>query len=448
MRQLSVLRGLLVVVMVSGMALAPPRAAWADEADTAALKAEIRELKDRLARLESKVAQAPTLSKEAPGLGEKAGLPTLELPSGLQGLQMSGYVDTAYNFNFNRPDTGSTTSSRNVTSNNGRVFDRVANNFTIHAAELVLEKPSSDTSPIGFRTDLFFGDDAEQIHSTGLGEPPGTGNVADIFDLQQAYVTYRAPIGAGLDLKVGKFVTLLGAEVIESPANWNYSRSYMFGFSIPFTHTGFLASYPLGEWGSTTWGLVNGWDIADEGNSFKTILGNLTLTPMKGVTLSSNLITGAEVASNNRDDRTVLSNIITWQPLDKLTLMANYDNGHQSNLAHGVTTGTKGPDAANWSGVALYAKYDLTPAWSLAGRWEMFNDLDDVRTGFTGLGGSTLDNLHFTEYTLTSQWQLYTHLLARLEYRHDASDERVFFSNNGGLTNAQDTVAAEVIYHF
>jgi len=200
--------------------------------------------------------------------------------------------------------------------------------------------------------------------------------------------------------------------------------------------------------GSATVGLVNGWDRADENNSFKTILSNLTLTPIKGVSLSSSLITGAERASNNRDDRTVFDFVGTWQPIDKLTLMANYDYGHESSLAHGVTTGAKGSDAANWSGVALYAKYDLADKWSLAGRWEWFNDADNVRTGFTGLGGSTLDDLHFNEYTLTSQWQLYTHLLARLEYRHDAASEAVFFSNNAGLTNSQDTVAAEVIYHF
>ncbi|MBI4323272.1 MAG: porin [Candidatus Omnitrophica bacterium] len=433
--------------LVSGLWSLVSLPVWADEPSNASLKSEIEVLKDRLAKLERQLTASEL--RGTSGIGEKAGVPgLLELPSGLQGLAMSGYVDTAYNFNFNRPDTGSTASSRNVTSNNGRVFDRVANNFTIHAAELVLEKPNSDTSPIGFRTDLFFGDDAEQIHSTGLGGGVPTGDVPDHFDLQQAYVTYRAPIGSGLDLKMGKFVTLLGAEVIESPANWNYSRSYLFGFAIPFTHTGALASYPLGEWGSTTWGLVNGWDITDEGNSFKTILGNVTLTPFKGVTLSSNLITGAEVASNNRDDRTVLDFVGTWQPLEKLTLMANYDYGHQSNLAHGVTTGTKGPDAANWNGVALYAKYDLTDKWSLAGRWEWFNDADNVRTGFTGLGGSTLDDLRFNEYTLTSQWQLYTHLLARLEYRHDAANEAVFFSNNAGLTNSQDTIAAELIYHF
>ncbi len=42
----------------------------------------------------------------------------------------------------------------------------------------------------------------------------------------------------GLTLKGGKFVTLLGQKVIESPNNLNFSRGYLFGLAIPLTHTG------------------------------------------------------------------------------------------------------------------------------------------------------------------------------------------------------------------
>ena len=84
---------------------------------------------------------------------------------------------------------------------------------------LTLEKPVTEEAPIGFRTDLSFGDDAEAIHSTGLGA--GT----DTFDLTQAYVATQIPFGDGIDLQFGKFVTLLGGEVIESKDNWNFSRS-------------------------------------------------------------------------------------------------------------------------------------------------------------------------------------------------------------------------------
>ncbi len=206
-------------------------------------------------------------------------------------------------------------------------------------------------------------------------------------------------------------------------------------------------SYPLGEFGSATVGVVNGWDIVDDNNNAKSLIGNLTLTPVDGVTLAINGITGAERAADNRNDRTVLDLVATWQATDQLTLMANYDYGHESNTTHGVTA-TAGFDAANWQGLALYAKYALTPTWSLAGRTEWFNDMDSVRTGVTGIGGGTTDGTQFYEWTLTSQWALHEHVLARLEYRHDTASNRVFFHGGDGFINDQDTVAAEMIYHF
>ncbi len=422
------------VVAASCLLMGAP--AWADDADNQVLKQEISELKSRLSQLESRLASQPSGGVST---AEKTGLPTLQLPSGLQSLQISGYADVSYIYNFDKPDAGKTRTNR------GRVFDVQSSGFTPQAFELVLEKPLSNDSPIGFRTDLFFGDDAEVIHATGL---PTLTSGTEAFDLQQAYVTLRAPVGEGLDFKVGKFVTLLGAEVIESPANWNFSRSYMFGFSIPFTHTGALVSYPiLGEYGSATVGVVNGWDIVDENNQFKTMIGSLTLTPIKDVSFSINGINGAERTNDNRNDRTVLDLVASWKPIEQLTLMGNYDYGHESGVTHGVL-GTTGFDTGNWEGLALYAKYDLTPKWALAGRWEIFNDMDNVRTGLTGPGGSTLDNLHFYEWTFTSQWTLYEHVLARLEYRHDWSNERVFFHDKSAFRDYQDTIAAELICHF
>ena len=431
--------------------LLPTGLVWADEPANASLKADVEVLKARLTQLEAQLSGTQTLSKEAPSTAGKSGLPTVQLPSGLQGLQISGYADVSYILNMQHADAVNVNPSGSSTKNGGnrgRVFDTQSNGFTPQAFELVLEKPETNEMPIGFRTDLFFGDDAELIHSNGLGATSaGAGSPAQPFDLQQAYLTVKAPVGAGIDFKVGKFVTLLRADVIESPANWNFSRSYLFGYAIPFTHTGALATYPLGEWGSVSGGIVNGWDIVDDNNQFKTFLGQLNLTPIKSVTLTLNGITGAERAGDNRNQRAVVDFVGTWQPCEKLTLMSNYDYGHESSLAHGAVT-TAGFDTSNWQGLALYAKYNLTPKWSLAGRWEWFDDMGNTRTGFTSRGGTTESRINFNEWTFTSQWTLHEHVLARLEYRHDSADERVFFRGKSKFLDSQDTIAAEMIYHF
>ncbi len=438
----SISRSLVVGLMACGLVAGPTLAAWADESGNAALLREIAELKSRLSVLESKVASTSSIAGSSASASGKPGAPTLQLPSGLSGLQMSGYVDTSYTMNLESADAGKGRATR------ARTFDTQPNGFTPNAFNLALEKPLSDESHIGFRTDILSGTDAQIIHSTGLGAPVPTGDAAESFDLEQAYVTLRAPVGKGLDFKVGKLVTLLGSEVIQSMDNLNFSRTYMFSFSIPVTHTGALVSYPIfGDKGSATVGVVNGWDTVVENNQFKTFLGSVTFAPTSTVNLTTNFITGAERTGDNRNDRSVIDLVATWQPLEKLTLMTNYDYGHESGLVHGVV-GTPGFRSANWAGLALYAKYDLTPTWSLAGRGEWFNDMAGVRTGLTGPGGAIENGINFYGWTLTSQWKLQEHVLARLEYRHDTADEHVFFHDKTGFLSYQDTLAAEVIYHF
>ena len=63
-------------------------------------------------------------------------------------------------------------------------------------------------------------------------------------------------MGGGVTLKAGKFATLLGYEVIESPSNLNVSRGYLFTLAIPLTHTGGLASYTFTDGFNMTAGVV------------------------------------------------------------------------------------------------------------------------------------------------------------------------------------------------
>src|SRR5436309_5327290 len=87
-------------------------------------------------------------------------------------------------------------------------------------------------------------------------------------DLEEAYGAYKVPLGSGLTVKAGKFVTLLGYEVIESPNNLNFSRSFLFGLAIPFTHVGALLSYSPTERLTVTAGPVVGWDVAKDNNDW------------------------------------------------------------------------------------------------------------------------------------------------------------------------------------
>ena len=111
---------------------------------------------------------------------------------------------------------------------------------------------------------------------------PGAGSGGEpSAELREAFVTFTVPIGAGLQVKGGKFVTLMGTEIISAPGspNPNISRSYLFGFAIPFTHTGVLFSYPVTSIFTLMGGPVTGWDNPRDNNRQPSFHGGFTLTP-------------------------------------------------------------------------------------------------------------------------------------------------------------------------
>ena len=91
----------------------------------------------------------------------------------------------------------------------------------------------------GFKLQFMYGSDARFIHSLGLFSNTAATSIVQP-DLVEAYLNLHFPIitEGGLDLKLGKFVTLEGAETIDPRTNFFYSHTYIFNFGIPFNHTG------------------------------------------------------------------------------------------------------------------------------------------------------------------------------------------------------------------
>src|SRR5438093_640800 len=86
-------------------------------------------------------------------------------------------------------------------------------------------------------------------------------------------------MGNGLTVKAGKWATLIGYEVYESPKNLNFSRSFLYTLGTPYTHTGLLVTYPVAPWFSVTAGFTNGWDNADNNNGYLRPIGSFAFTP-------------------------------------------------------------------------------------------------------------------------------------------------------------------------
>jgi hypothetical protein len=409
--------------------------------ETEDLKKEITSLKERLSALEVRLEQSEikTANIEKEKSSYESGIPGT-VTSFAREIEVHGFADTSYLLNSNTPV------APNPRTSNLRIFDTDAEGFMLNMTQLNIEKPISKQSPLGFRADFDYGQDAKLIHSNGLG------NAGDEFDLQQAYaqfyIPYSFPGMSALSFKAGKFATLQGAEVIESVNNWNFSRSYLFGYAIPFTHTGLRAYYkPFENVPVESYiGIVNGWDQVVDVNKAKTIEGQVVVTPFERLSFSVGGMSGPERADSNKDFRNLVDVVATYKATDRLTFKANYDYGWEANAASVAAGNTDGKNAS-WDGVAGYARYELFDWWAVAGRGEFFHDRDGVRTGVLTSATMPLADLELWEYTLTSEFKIFKNLIARLEYRFDKAGDEVFLKNKT-TADYQNTVSAELIAKF
>jgi hypothetical protein len=354
------------------------------------------------------------------------------------------YIENSLVWNMGR-------SGRGHTNNELRFYDN-EDGHTFNIAEFSIKKDPSERYPFGYGLVLTSGIDSQKNHAIGIFRDDDDTfpfrNTAKV-DLQEAYASYLIPIGSGLTVKAGKFVTLLGYEVIESPNNLNFSRSFLFSFSIPLTHVGGLLSYSPLPWLSITAGPVVGWDVADDNNSRMSVMGQFAVTAVKDLALTFNWITGPEQFGENGNPRTVLDFVAAYTGLKNLTLALNVDYGWEYNEAALAASGTRSNNDASWWGGAAYAAYDWTEKLRTAVRLEYFQDTAGVRTLAAATGAGT--RVALWDVTATIQYKIWKGLVGRLEYRHDNANEKVFAIRAPGYVptgKSQDTMTLALYYSF
>ena len=436
-----------VVFSCLGLALLWSTPAWAGgdggealiEDSLRTLNQRIKELEDQVSRLKQQPAPAAAVSSATAGDPMDQRLSAVEAGLGLlKGIEFGGLVYSSYTYNFNDPDS----------RQNLRIFDTRHNSFNLDMFQLQISKQSEDG--IGFAAVLDYGQTVPGLASDWDGDGElSNSEETDNFEVQEAYLTYNIPFFNGIQMKAGKFVTLIGAEVLEAPYNYNISRSFMFGLAIPFTHTGVLFSHQFTDQVGLTAGVVNGYDNVVDNNNGKSFLGQLALDPFDGFNLLLNGIVGPEQTDSGGSTRGLFDTVLTYSPMDHLEFNLNYDIGKEGDAA-------LGGGHATWQGFAGIVSVGgamFDPGWepfSLAVRGEWFSDKDGARTGV---------KQDIWEVTATAKWQLTEHIQLRAEYRHDESTDKVFERSIHRRTNdrnnrlrrflrGQDTLAAEVAYLF
>jgi len=388
----------------------------------AALTSRIEELQRELDDLRSQLAAL----KEAPphpasGAPVSASLTSSASSTSLASLlgptTLSGFVDMYYMYNANQPATR---------SSGFRSFDALSNQFALNLVELVVDKtPEVTNSRTGYHIALGYG---QAINAINGSDPGGLS-----FDqyLKEAYFSYLAPVGKGLQVDFGKFVTPAGAEVIETKDNFNYSRGLLFSYAIPYYHFGMRAKYAFNDKYSLTGFVTNGWNNVVENNTGKTYGMSFGWNPSKKVSIAENYMAGPEQNSNS-NWRQLWDTVITYSPTSKLTLMANTDYGRGDRIAAVV-------NPVFWTGVAGYVKYAPTDKYAFATRYEYYNDHDGFTTGTPQ---------HFNGITGTFQRTVASHILTRLEFRRDISNQPSFLKGDNVPVKSQNTATAGLVFMF
>lgn len=335
-------------------------------------------------------------------------------------LGISFYLQGGYTYNGNA-SSGTTGSGENDL----RWLDHKANSMMLDLAQIIVLKDPSGPGTGGFKVKLSAGEWAKLIHAAGLGDAT-PGQNPDSFDITEAYLSYIAGVGKGLRFDYGKMGTFIGAEVLEAKDNPNYSRSFLFSYAEPLTHTGLKMSYPVADAVSLALFAVNGWDNATDNNKAKSYGVSLGLTPAEVFSASVNYLTGPEQMDNSSNARSLLDVVATIKPVKPLAIILNYDDGKEEKAVAG--------EDVKWSGLSGIVKYDITEKYAVAVRGEYFKDTDGYRTG-------TVQKLK--EATVTFDMKLDNGVIVRPEYRHDISDQQSF---DNGTKKTQDTFALALMY--
>jgi hypothetical protein len=357
-------------------------------------------------------------------------------------MDLSGFIDGYWSGNFNRPTANALGDQVNQLYN----FDDKTDQFELSAAKLTL---NHDPDPVGAHVDFIYGRTNTLINSvpsnTSSNNSVGSSSADQLNYLEQAFLSLKPPKAKGFELDFGKFVTSAGAEVIEAKDNWNYSRSLLFSWAIPYWHFGVRTSMPVSKTDTIGFQLVNGWNNVSKSQGGVTGVFTNTFTKPKAG-LAINYIVGPENYGTTSGLRNLIDATLTLTPPGKYNAYFNYDYGANKDGMYYCGDGYCGDTKLHdWWGAAGALHAQATSKNAIALRAEYFNDPDGFAIGSAPQ--------HIVEGTFTYEYKWVEGALMRVEYRCDASNINFFskqmnYSLEKGAVSQQQTLTIAFIAFF
>jgi hypothetical protein len=408
---------------ISTVALAAPGAAKAKGGEAKSGEAQAQPEKKEPEKKEPE-KKGDEGKGEAKGGGEEE---ESKKPAPTGPWHFTGTVDFYWENNFNNPFND---------TNTLRAFDvKDADGPHMGLAEISILR---DRKPWGFRLVAVTGNTADLVNAT----EPLTGGANEAFEhILQVYAGVNLNKKGTTYVEGGKFVTGFGTEVIEPRDNYNYSRSLLFNFAIPFYHLGGRAFHYFNTTDFVRVDVSRGWNNVGA----RPLTDNIGVCVMYNRQVSKKLSVNPQGMISDEPDfvgighsRYLAELNMTYVASPKWTFVMNGDYWHQPQFL----LAPAGPAvSANVGGLCGYARRTLNKKQALTLRAEFLSDPE----GAAGTGAA--QTIWETTLTFEHRWNKYA--VTRLEYRHDSSDVAVFPKEvPGAFAHGQDTLGASLILSY
>jgi hypothetical protein len=310
----------------------------------------------------------------------------------------------------------------------------------------------------GFRLSGLYGIDYRFTTAEGYFSHQLLGkNLENGFDLPMAYFDLYVPVAQGMDIRIGRYISLPDIEAQLAPNNYTYSHSLLYTFDA-YTQTGINVTTKFSDHWLFQIGLSPGNDVApwatrDAQLTLNTCLGYSWRTGLDNIYVCDNSLNKGNYAYNNLQafyftwyhkfskDGAWHTATESWYQYEKKTPNVNNPsaaslievnaNGAFCALATQVTC--YAPEYA----IVNYVEKQLSKHDYLTIRNEYFDDLVGQRTGF---------KTPYTEHLLGWGHWVGSTVLFRPELRWEHSYALPVYDN--GTRHSQLTFASDVIFFF
>jgi hypothetical protein len=368
---------------------------------------------------------------------------------GLENSRTKVYGWVAGSFNFS-------TSAKN---NFPLSYDIFPNKIGLNQAVVYIERLPDTVQNThfdwGYHVTGFFGTDYRFTTAKGyFSEQLLQSNKQYGFDPVLEYFDLYFPVKDGLDIRIGRFLSVPGIEAQLAPNNYNMTHSLLYTID-PFTDTGIYASLKLNKQWMVQLGVSGGHDVAlwtpDAKASGIFCLNYSTASNNDNFYGCANGINDGKYAYNNLQDYD-----FTWyHKFNSKWHMATetwymYENG-VPNVAGNIANPIKPELGANGAvcaagqlrctapeyAIVNYINREVTSKFMFGFRSDLLNDKKGQRTGIAG---------KYTENTFYLTRYIGTAVMFRPELRFDHSWDREGYDN--GTARNQLFFGMDVIYKF